>query len=165
MLKRRRQRPPRRTERPLDGFVQTGKTARVVYVTGRKGEMWKRFRVRLEAAKRAADESRPLGRGTLGSYLTDVWLPKIEREVEPRTYESCSATLNTHIIPAIGHVPLADVQPDDVQRVMLAAAKASRSVRTVNYIRAIARIALNSAIKARLIDRNAAARAEPMSEQ
>jgi integrase len=169
MTKRRRKngegniRRDERNDRWMASFKP--QSGRRVYVTGRKGETWKNFKVRLDAAKRGADENRPVGRGTLASYLTDVWLPKVEREVEPRTHESYAATVNTHIIPAIGQLPLAEVQPDDIQRVMLAEAKAGRSVRTVNYIRAVARIALNSAIKARLIDRNAAALAEPLSGQ
>lgn len=136
-----------------------------VYVTGHKGELWNQFKKRLDAAKREAEKGLTQVRGTFGSYLTTVWLPKVRHSVEPRTYESYATTANTYIVPVIGEVRLTDVSPGDIERCMAQAADNGRATRTVNYIRTVARIALNAAIKARMVERNAAALAERIKER
>jgi len=136
-----------------------------VYVTGHKGELWNQFKKRLDAAKKEAEKGLPPVRGTFGSYLTTIWLPKVRHSVEPRTYESYATTANTYIVPVIGEVRLTDVSAADIERCMAQAAERGRAHRTVNYIRTVARIALNGAMKSRMVERNAAALAEPMKER
>jgi integrase len=71
-----------------------------------------------------------------------------------------------HIAPLIGTVQLAALRPDHIQALMNALAKNGKSPRTIQYVRAIVRKALNQAIKWRYLSFNAAAVVEgPRVEQ
>jgi len=133
------------------------------YVTGRQGESWKQFKARFDKAKRNAEAGLRPSKDTFASFLIETWLADVRRSVNAgemsfRTLESYEDTVNRHLIPVIGHIKLIDLRRDDVKRAMNVAADAGYAVRTVNYIRSIATIALNAAMDLDLVERNVAAR-------
>jgi integrase len=75
-----------------------------------------------------------------------------------KSYESY---LKNHIIPELGHIKLGDLTPQDVQRFLNSRARAGRSPRTVQYLRAILQSALAEAAIWGYIERNSASLAKP----
>ena len=63
-------------------------------------------------------------------------------------------TIETHIIPEIGSLRLAELRPDHLQSLYSRKLEAGLSKRTVQYIHAVIRRALNQAVKWNLIYRN-----------
>ncbi len=54
----------------------------------------------------------PSSQRTLGSFLLDEWLPAVRPpKVRPSTWLSYRMNAETHIIPALGHVPLQHLTP------------------------------------------------------
>lgn len=52
---------------------------------------------------------------TLAAYLTQ-WLSDEQMQWEPKTYESYEGAVRLHLIPALGHLKLAELRPDVIQR-------------------------------------------------
>jgi integrase len=92
----------------------------------------------------------------LGAYLTH-WLDTVVRpNREPRTYWSYEQLVRVHIVPVLGRVPLAKLSPQDVQRLLNHARESGLSARSVQYVHAVLRMALNQAVKWGLVGRNVA---------
>jgi integrase len=54
---------------------------------------------------------------TLGQYLKDEWLPRVNVNKGPRTYEIYRNIVENHIHnPAIGNIPLQQLTPSDIER-------------------------------------------------
>jgi len=81
--------------------------------------------------------------------------------VRPKTFRSYSQLARLHLIPALGHIRLARLQPEDVEGFLRRRAQAGLSPRTCQYLRAVLRCALNRAIKKGMLARNVAALADP----
>ena len=64
--------------------------------------------------------------------------------------------VDRNIVPTLGPIPLKKLTPPDVQALTNAKSTAGLSPRTVRYIRAVLRTALNQAVVWALVDRNAA---------
>jgi integrase len=92
----------------------------------------------------------------LGPYLQQ-WLETVIRpNREPKTFQSYEQVVRLHLIPSLGKVPLAKLTPQEVQA-LLNSKRASRlSPRSVQYLHAVLRIALNQAVKWGLVGRNVA---------
>ena len=79
-----------------------------------------RSRPDVEAKLRAAMDAETRGlpiadaRLRLADHLTD-WLENVRPRVRPRTYESYESVVRVHLIPALGHVPLIRLTPQQVQ--------------------------------------------------
>ena len=107
---------------------------------------------------------------TTKAYLED-WLDKHARpKVRPSTLASYQIVVAQYIIPAIGRIPLAKLEPEDVQG-MLAALRQRQSRRglpmsptTVRYAYAVLRIALGRAMKLGRVHRNVATLIDPPSK-
>ena len=56
------------------------------------------------------------GRQTLGQFLIRWLQDSVKPTVRPKTYTSYSQLLRIHILPALGAVPLAKLDPPRVQR-------------------------------------------------
>lgn len=126
-----------------------------------------RAATRLRAAR---DRGLPVDveRQTVEQYLT-AWLADVREVVRPRTYESYELTVRLHISPHIGRLPLQKLAPQHIRALLRERAehggrldrKTKRPVglspRSVQYIRAVLRIALNQAVKYELVGRNVAA--------
>jgi integrase len=90
-------------------------------------------------------------------WLRDVVTPS-KRASTAASYEQI---VRIHIVPAVGKVRLQQLSTAHVQQLLAKVTEKGRSPRTVQYVRAVLRAALNQAIKWDLIERNAAARATP----
>ena len=83
----------------------------------------------------------------------DRWLVSVSAELRPTTASSYAGLVRCHIAPAIGAVRLDQLSADQV-RGMLATVAAGRSPRTVAYVRAVLRIALQEAVRQELVPAN-----------
>ena len=93
---------------------------------------------------------------TTGQYLA-AWLSdSVKPRLASRTHEDYSETVQRHIEPHIGRVPLARLAPQDVQK-MLATVSENVSPAMAQRARRILRVALNRAMKWGYVVRNAAA--------
>jgi len=94
-------------------------------------------------------------------YLTR-WLEDIvKRKNRPATYRSYEQLVRLHILPAIGEVLLTKVTTQQVRAMLNAKQDAGLSSRTVQYLHAVLRKALNVAWKDQAVARNVAALVDP----
>ena len=88
----------------------------------------------------------------LNSWLTDVAAPRCR----PKTWAHYEGLIRLHIIPLIGKVPLVKLSPQHVQ-VMLAEKSATLSPKTCRHLKTTLRVALGTAQKWNMVQRNVAA--------
>ncbi len=90
--------------------------------------------------------------------------PQIQPTRRPRTHESYAEIVRLYIAPAIGRIPLAKLQPEQVQA-MLARLRGTRRQRlsdtTTRYVYAVLRIALGRALKMGKVQRNVCTLLDP----
>jgi integrase len=101
---------------------------------------------------------RPIvARQTVGAWL-DEWLTDyVAPQRRPRTVESYRDTVDRYIRPAIGNLPLAKLQPEDIQRMLhRPGPRGPLSGTTAHYVYAVLRIALGRALKSGRVVRNVA---------
>lgn len=104
-------------------------------------------------------------RETVASYLAR-WLDDVARpNVTPRTCESYEMIVRRHLVPALGRIKFAKLDPQDVQAYMAAERANGLSPRTVGYHRAVLRKGLHKAMRWGLVARNAAALAKPPKQE
>jgi Phage integrase, N-terminal SAM-like domain len=97
----------------------------------------------------------------LGVYLED-WLRDVVRlSVRPKTFVSYRSVVRLHVVPCLGHHPLVDLRPADVQAFLNAKAASGLAPRTVAYLRNVLRQALGHAERTELVGRNVARLALP----
>ena len=117
----------------------------------------------IERAKKAHREGlapKP-DRITIGQFL-DSWLEQsVQTSARPRTYQSYKLIVERHLKPALGHHQLDRLTPQHVQALINSKAKENLSPRTVQYIRAVLRQALNKALRWGQVSRNVAALVDP----
>ncbi|MGH8983939.1 MAG: tyrosine-type recombinase/integrase [Acidimicrobiia bacterium] len=148
----------------------TGKEHRRWYPAGtRRGDAEKLV---TELVKRMNDGAyRPPEKTTLASYLTNKWLPAQRSQLRPSTFDSYRRTIELHVLPAIGNVPLAKLAPEDLDalyarllesgRRNASGAGAGLSPTSVRYVHRIVRKALGDALRKGTIPRNPATLADP----
>jgi integrase len=93
---------------------------------------------------------------TTGQFLTD-WLETTRPTIRPSTMASYQQIVSLHLVPGLGSVSLAQLRPDQVDRLLRAKLAAGLSPRRVAYIRAVLRRALGQAVRWGLVSRNVAA--------
>jgi integrase len=93
----------------------------------------------------------------LSTWMAETQAPKLR----PSTIKSYESYIRLHIVPALGDTTLGDLTAQDVQRCLNGCSKTGLSPRTVQYIRAILRAALNQALRWGYVERNVAALASP----
>jgi integrase len=145
-------------------------------VTGKRRREWHSgYQTRREAERARIELLAGLQRGehvepsklTVGAYLVDRWLPACRVRVRPRTFESYELNVRTHLVPSVGHVRLQALTGDMLNAAyadLLAGGRRDGrglSPRTVRYLHAIIRRALEDATRWGLVPRNAAERADP----
>jgi integrase len=121
-------------------------------------------RTRAEAAAKLTKGMRDLQLGlapvnertTLEEFLTTWLKDTILPNKRPATYRGYSTNVRLHIVPSIGHLPLAKLTPAHVRRMMNAMIDAKKSPRTVQYARAVLRSALKQAQSDGAVHRNVA---------
>jgi integrase len=143
-----------------------------VLVTGPTGRKVRRSllaRTRKEVQGKLADALRaeadglphPDERLTVAAFL-DQWLrDSAMPTVRPKTFQSYVGIVRVHLAPGLGHLHLARLTPQQVQAFLNAKSREHLAPRTVAYIRAVLRQALNQAERWGLVTRNAARLAEP----
>ena len=103
---------------------------------------------------------------TFADWVRDSWLPITEGRVKPTTFHSYRRNLEIHVLPLIGSRPLQQLTPL-MLNAMYAKLQAegsghgALSAKTVRYIHTTIHKALEDAVDAGVVVRNAAARAKP----
>jgi integrase len=93
---------------------------------------------------------------TVKQFL-DRWLDQVVKvRNRPRTHKSYRDTIRLYIEPHVGPSQLAKLQPEAVQAMINSLSQADLSPRTIQYIRAVLRKALNQALKWGYVTRNVA---------
>jgi integrase len=117
-------------------------------------EVVDRLRTSLSAAQQGtliSDE-----RQTLGEYLTR-WLADVARtRVRPRTYAGYEGTIERHIKPHLGKARLAKLTPQQVQAWLSTLEGKGVSAGRRRYARVVLRMALNTAMRWRVVSVNSA---------
>lgn len=114
----------------------------------------------LTQVQRDRDQGLPMVRDerqTLGQYLP-VWLEMIKPAVKPRSYERYEVHLRVHLIPALGHVPLGKLTPQQVQQLVTRKLDAGLARNTVACLVGTLHHALEDAQALGLVAVNVAAR-------
>ena len=101
------------------------------------------------------------GRLMLAAYLRDRWLPHQATRVRARTLERYRQLLEGHVIPSIGHVPMAKLRPVHVQQVIDAMLTKGRAPRTVASAYRVLHGALAQAVRWQLLAVNPALAVRP----
>lgn len=84
------------------------------------GSTEREARKRLEDFKKEyyRNDSKTVQRNTVANYMLD-WLHNVKaNELKPKSFDRLEQTINNQIIPAIGHLQIAAIQPDDVQKMI-----------------------------------------------
>jgi len=108
---------------------------------------------------------------TLGEYLAKKWLPAQRSQLRPSTFDSYRRTLELHVVPTLGAVPLAKLRPEDLDGLYAHLLESGRrnqsgtgaglSVSSVRYVHRILRKVLGDAFRKGAIERNPATFADP----
>jgi len=123
---------------------------------------------RSEVAKRLSTLLADLDRGIrppndkllLGDFLSE-WLETVVKDqVRPSTVRSYTDIVNQHLRPDLGDIPISSLRPQDIAS-LLASKSSSLSPRTVQYIHAVLRRALNFAVRWDVVPRNVATLVDP----
>jgi integrase len=139
------------------GFGAEGKRRRKYLYASTAAEARQKLRqAKEEQARRRLIAGR---RVRLGDFLEN-WLATTAQKVRPSTFRIYDQLLRSHVIPALGHIPLDDLRPDDVRRMLANAKRDPRSrhagpvsARTIHHIRAVLHNALSQAEDDGLISR------------
>jgi integrase len=138
---------------------ENGKRKRKSYY----GKTQREVREQLTAARHAQQQGMPLAtdRQTVGRFL-DRWLNESAKPtLRPRTYTSYAQLIRLHLAPELGRISLAKLSPQEVQELLNRKLAAGLSPRTVQYLHAVLRRALNQAVKWGLVPRNVATLVDP----
>jgi integrase len=152
-----RRRPDGRWEgRILLGY-RNGKRVRPSFYSSTRIEVQQALE---HARKRFKSGIAVTGKQTLHAFLerwlTDTAKPRLRH----RTFAGYEQHVENHIDPLLGHIMLDELTPQHVQHLIRTKADEGFSPRTIGYMRAVLRAALNDAQRWGLIDRNASALAE-----
>jgi integrase len=124
------------------------------------------FKTKLEALTWLRDTQSELTRGfdyqgsktLLKNYLHD-WLKTSRIALRPKTADSYSRTMDKHIIPNLGEVPLKDLTPFQVEKFYAGLIEKGVGIRTVRLVHSILHCALERAVLQSLLTRNPASHA------
>jgi integrase len=107
---------------------------------------------------------------TFGAFLTDRWLPIQEAQLRRSTYDSYRRSIDLHVVPAVGHLRLQHLEPDDLDlfyahllrkgRKTRKPGQAGLSPKTIRNIHLMLHKALADAHRKGLVVRNVASLAD-----
>jgi len=96
------------------------------------------------------------GKQTLHTFLAR-WLEDTAKpRLRPRTYAGYVQHVQRHIDPLLGHILLEELTPQHVQQLIALKSSEGLKPKTIAYMRAVLRTALNNAMRWGLISRNVA---------
>ena len=137
---------------------------------GRRKRQWLTVKGTRKAAERRLtellaqmDSGVPIDRGklTVNDYM-DAWLRDVvaarNRLSTQRGYVSL---VRNHIMPSLGHIPLAKLQPEDVERLESAMLAAGLSPSTAHHVHVVLSKALKDAMRKGLVHRNVCQAIDP----
>lgn len=107
----------------------------------------------------------------VAEFLTDVWLPAVKVRLRPATYDSYRRTIERRVVPRIGGIRLRQLAGDDLNRMYAdllergGRNEQGLSPRTVRYVHAIVRKALQDAVRWNLVHRNVGEQADPPAQR
>lgn len=100
-------------------------------------------------------------RQTVGQFLEHWLKTSAKQRLRPNTLASYVNIVRLYIAPELGRKALAKLSPQEVQGLLVTKQASGLSPRTLQYIRAVLRVALNQALKWGLVARNVATLVEP----
>ena len=103
----------------------------------------------------------PPDKTTLAQYLRQQWLPTIATQVRPGTWAEYRSKAEKHLIPALGQVALQQLTTAMLNALYKDLLERGTGPRTVQYVHATIRKALNDAARWGLLTRNPALHATP----
>lgn len=106
-------------------------------------------------AQRAAGLPVVDGRTTVGSYL-NRWLETVQPRVRPATHVRYKGIVTGQLVPSIGRIRLAALQPQQVAGMLAQLQRDGLAPRTVHHARAVLRTALSDAERLGVVTRNVA---------
>jgi hypothetical protein len=92
----------------------------------------------------------------MAEYLRGQWLPAVQTRLRPGTWVEYRNKVETHLIPAVGQVPLQQLTTAMLNALYKELLACGTSTRTVQYVHATIRKALNDAVRWGLLVRNPA---------
>jgi integrase len=119
----------------------------------------------LRNAQGTLDRAEMLGDDSITlSVFLDQWLAEVVAPTRERsTWQGYEANVRRHIVPTLGHVRLTKLTPVMVQRLLNDLRRQGLAPRTIQYVHATLRAALNVAMRWELVQRNVASVVEPVS--
>lgn len=126
------------------GWTTTGARRRITVKAPTEQEAKRRLRQRLNEI-----DSGRIGKVSASTTVkswADTWLPISERVAAPTTYNNTATAIRRWIVPTIGSLRLADLEPADIRAVATAQRKAGRSSSTQRRTHSV----LNQLLKAAL---------------
>lgn len=140
--------------------------AAITWPTGRRQKWYAKSRT--EAAAKLAEAARAQGIDRSGAGMrmrTDAflaqWLEAAKPALRFRSWQRYEELVRLHVLPAVGHVPLARLGPADLQRCYSMAAAQGSSPRTVLQIHRVVHTALGQALRWELVARNVSELVDP----
>jgi integrase len=98
----------------------------------------------------------PPDKTTVAEYLRGQWLPVVQTRLRPGTWVEYRRKAETHLIPSIGQVPLQQLTTAMLNALYQQLLARGIGLRTVQYVHATIRKALNDAVRWGLLVRNPA---------
>jgi len=141
------------------GAVSDGGKRKVIYGKTRS-DVSERMKTLLHSQKQGVPITTE--RQTAGAYLSR-WSEGAEATVRPSTWYRYSGLIRGHLIPSLGAIALAKLQPTDCAAAFAAMAARRLAPRTIIQARAVLSRALGEAEIAGLVGRNAARLTRPPS--
>ncbi len=95
---------------------------------------------------------------TVADFLEEWLRTTATQSLRPRTHEGYAIVVRRHIVPVVGSVPIANLTPSDVKRLIGSVLAAGLSPRTAQYVHAVLSSALSEAERLEVVTTNVAAR-------
>lgn len=132
--------------------------------TGKKKQQWISVKgTKKEAEKKLSEMLHQLDTGTfmkpgkitVAEFL-ERWIEDYRPNLSPRGFERYVGIIHRHLIPGLGSIPLTQLRPEQIQGHYTALLNNGLSAGTVNYHHAVLHVALQTAVKWGLLQRNPA---------
>jgi integrase len=133
------------------GYTSTGKRSRRILYGETKNEVAQKLR----SLQQLADAgSLPESRDLTTKVWLERWLKVIEPTVEPATLIPYRRHIERHLVPRIGHVKVQGIRPADVESLFARMLREGVSAAMVRKVGTTLTVALNHAVRSRLITTN-----------
>ena len=150
--------PDGRWRAMIDLGWSTGKRRRKAVTRATRGEVVKWLREAQRSKDAGALTSRtPTVAEWFETYLTEIAASR----VRARTLQNYRRDVETHIVPALGRIPLDRLEPVHITRLYRAKSESGLSPATVRHVHAVLRHALTMAVRWGKVPRNVAQLVEP----